>query len=133
MGPERGAAIAREFAAQREYLDELLAAVEVVRAGAAAGAARGKICFTGKMPEKRSYYEELARRAGFEPADAVTRDLALLVAADPEASGGKLDAARKHGVRIVALGEFLKSLDAAPETPEAAPETEYKDDLFGDI
>jgi DNA ligase (NAD+) len=141
VGPERGAAIAREFSAQREYLDELLAAVEVVRAGESAAAGRGKICFTGKMPEKRSYYEELARRAGYEPVDAVTKDLALLVAADVEGSGSKLAAARKHGVRIVALDEFLETATAAGESapeetpPPAAPPAEetYKDDLFGDI
>ena len=141
VGPERGAAIAREFAAQREYLDELLAAVEVVRTGeGAAPGGRGKICFTGKMPEKRSFYEELARRAGYEPVDAVTKDLALLVAADSTGSGSKLTAARKHGVKIVALDEFLQTAaspdggNAPAETPPAPPpEGNYKDDLFGDI
>ena len=141
VGPERGAAIAREFATQREYLDELLAAVEVVRSGEdAAAGERGKICFTGKMPEKRSFYEELARRAGYEPVDAVVKDLALLVAADVDGSGSKLAAARKHGVKIVALDEFLETASASEggrtqtETPPAAPPEEtYKDDLFGDI
>ena len=138
VGPERGNAIAREFAAQREYLDELVGAVEVVRPNAAGGgaSARGRICFTGKMPEKRSFYEELAKQAGFEPVDAVTKELALLVAADPAASGGKLNTARKNGIRIVSLDEFLKSLDTperAGAPPEPPPETQYKDDLFGDI
>ena len=130
VGPERGAAIAREFAAQREYLDELLAAVEIVRPESSGGSGRGRICFTGKMPEKRSFYEKLAEQAGYEPVDAVTKDLALLVAADPAASGGKLDNARKHGIRIVALDEFLKLAGNSPAEPDAP---EYKDDLFGDI
>ena len=132
VGPERGGAIAREFAAQKEYLDELVSAVEIVRSGGGNDAGRGKVCFTGKMPEKRSYYEKLATEAGFEPVDAVTKDLALLVAADPEATGGELNTARKNGVRIMALDEFLRSLDA-PAAETAPPETEYKDDLFGDI
>ena len=46
------------------------------------------VCFTGKMPEKRSFYEALAPRKGFRAVDAVTGDLALLVAADVTASGG---------------------------------------------
>ena len=136
VGPERGAAIAREFAAQKEYLDELVSAVEIVRDEAAEGGkpARGKICFTGKMPEKRSFYEKLAADAGFEPVDAVTKDLALLVAADPNATGGKLAAAHKHGVKVVALDEFLKSLEApAANAATVGAPVEYKDDLFGDI
>ena len=130
VGPERGSAIAREFAAQKEYLDELLAAVELVRSVPASGAGLGKVCFTGKMPQKRSYYEKLAREAGYEPVDSVTRDLALLVAADPAASGGKLDNARKLGVRTIALEEFLELVHA----PQAeAAEAPHADDLFGDL
>ena len=82
------------------------------------------------MPEKRSFYEKLAANAGFEPVDAVTKDLALLVAADPAANGGKLAAARKNGIRIIALDEFLKlAADAAPAA-EAPP---VSDDLFGNL
>ena len=125
VGPERGAAIAREFAAQKEYLDELIAAVEVVRPESGNDAGRGTVCFTGKMPEKRSYYEKLAAQAGFTPADSVTKELTLLVAADPEAHGGKLDTARKYGVKIIALDEFLKLAAGAAETP-----AEGGDDLF---
>jgi len=135
VGPERGGAIARGFAAQKEYLDDLIGAVEIVRAASGGGSAgRGKVCFTGKMPEKRSFYENLAARAGFEPVDAVTKDLSLLVAADPEAAGGKLAAARKNGITVVSLDEFLASLDApsASPAPVEAP-VEYRDDLFGDI
>ena len=130
VGPERGAAIAREFAAQKEYLDELLSAVEVAASSSGSAAGRGRVCFTGKMPEKRSHYEKLAREAGYEPAESVTKDLALLVAADPEASGGKLDAARKHGVRIIALEEFLK---LAGRESSSAEEERFADDLFGKI
>lgn len=129
VGPERGAAIAGEFSRQKEYLDELLAAVEVIPSRGNGAAGRGKVCFTGKMPEKRSYYEKLARGAGYEPVDGVTKDLALLVAADPTASGGKLDNARRLGVRTIPLDEFLKLARAGGA---AAPEEECRqDDLFG--
>lgn len=130
VGPERGSAIAREFAAQKEYLDELLAAVELVRSAPGGNSDLGKVCFTGKMPEKRSYYEKLAREAGYEATDSVTKDLALLVAADPNASGGKLDSARKHGVKVIALDEFLK-LVRAPGGSKT--EADRGDDLFGDL
>jgi len=76
-------------------------------------------------PEKRSYYEKLASRSGFTPCDSVTKELALLVAADPEAHGGKLDTARKYGVKIIALDEFLKLCADTAAAPAAGG-----DDLF---
>ena len=124
VGPERSAAIVREFAAQKEYLDELVAAVETIHPPAAGS--RGRVCFTGKMPEKRAFYEERARRAGFEPADSVTRDLALLVAADASGAGGKLESARRNGIKIISPEEFLRLTETAAEPPAAEPE----EDLF---
>ena len=67
-------------------------------------------CFTGKMPEKRSYYERLAAENKMIAVDSVTKELSLLVAADPYASGGKLDKARKFNVKIISLDEFLASV-----------------------
>ncbi len=124
VGPERSAAIVREFAAQKEYLDELVAAVETIHPPAAGS--RGRVCFTGKMPEKRAFYEERARRAGFEPADSVTRDLALLVAADASGASGKLESARRNGIKIISPEEFLRLTETAAEPPAAEPE----EDLF---
>ncbi len=39
------------------------------------------ICFTGKMPEKRTYYENLAIKQGLQPVDDVSTNLSILVAA----------------------------------------------------
>jgi len=131
IGPERASALVREFARQREYLDELLAAVETVRSGGEnAGEGAGSVCFTGKMPEKRSFYEEEARKRGYRPADAVGRGLALLVAADPDGASTKLDRARKLGIPIVTVEEFLAlpprgaaGAVPVPEQETAAPGT----------
>ena len=121
IGPERAGAISRELAAQQDFLNELLECVEVKQTKGVSSANLPKICFTGKMPEQRSYYENMATRRGFEPVDAVTQELSLLVAADVSASGGKLDKARKAGIRIIALEDWLNSASAAPV---AAPEPE---------
>jgi NAD-dependent DNA ligase len=77
------------------------------------GTSRPTICFTGKMPETRSHYEDLAKARGYEPVDQVTATLSLLVAADPGSKGGKLDKAAKFGVTVMALPEWL----AQPPTP----------------
>ena len=62
------------------------------------------------MPQKRSRYEKLARANGFSPADSVTASLSLLVAADPGENSSKLVKARKLGIPVQSLEEWLGSL-----------------------
>lgn len=110
IGPERARALVSELAAQSEYLDELLAAVRLIPTTVPAEGARPTICFTGKMPEKRSYYKKLAAAAGYEPVPDVTASLTLLVAADPAEGSSKLKKAAKFGIRTLPLAEFLKEI-----------------------
>ncbi len=111
VGPERATALNQELSKQAGFLDELLDALNVsITKNTAAASPQPSICFTGKMPETRSYYEQLAREHGYEPADAVTKELTLLVAADPAASGGKLAKARKNNIQIMGLAEWLTGL-----------------------
>ena len=67
------------------------------------------------MPEKRSWYEKLAAANGYTPVDDVTSSLSLLVAADVNATGGKLTKAAKLGIRVLPLEEFLASLRPAAD------------------
>ncbi len=121
VGPERAAALVRELRDQAEFLDELLAVVTVTHSAPDTG--RPKICFTGKMPEKREFYRVLAESHGYAPVDDVTGELAVLVAADPAEKSSKLTKAAKHGIRIVALADFLEELkNAPPPTAPPAPE-----------
>ena len=130
IGPERAEAISSELNAQAEYLDELLAAVNLIHAGEQSSSGQ-TVCFTGKMPEKRSYYEKLASEHGFTPVDDVSKELSLLVAADPAAAGGKLNKARKYGIKIVSLEEFLVMPGSTPqEKPEPLQETAVQGELF---
>lgn len=114
VGPERARALVEQFSAQKDYLDELLSVVTLRREGKAAAQTR-TVCFTGKMPEKRSYYERLAADRGYLAVDSVTKDLSVLVAADPAASGGKLDKARKFGIEIISLDAFLNETQTTQE------------------
>ena len=132
IGPERAKALVEQFSVQKEYLDELLAAVTLKRGNGSVD--RQTVCFTGKMPEKRSYYERLAAEKGYAAVDSVTKELSVLVAADPSASGGKLDKARKLSIKIISLDEFLSdaqgdvemelpledTADSVPENPAFA-------------
>ncbi|MCF6175037.1 MAG: helix-hairpin-helix domain-containing protein [Victivallaceae bacterium] len=107
IGPERAEALNRELLAQAEFLTELSSCVNVKQTKG--GTAKPTICFTGKMPEKRSFYENMARQGGFEPVSAVNKELTLLIALNPEAGGGKLTKAAKAGVKIVALEKWLEN------------------------
>ena len=125
VGPERARALVEQFSVQKEYLDELLAALTVTRGDETGAGASKSVCFTGKMPEKRSYYEHLASENGYTAVDSVTKELSLLVAADPSASGGKLDKARKFNVKIISLDEFLSTVSG-----NTLPDDNGSRDLF---
>ncbi len=130
IGPERAKAVYDTLRERSDELDELLSAV-TIRAALPAGNAPG-ICFTGKMPEKRSFYEKLASQRGYTPMDSVTAKLKLLVAADVNDTSSKLKNARKLGVQIVSLDEFLAMPPLTAETenkPETAAEKSGFDDL----
>ena len=119
IGPERARALHDELIRQSEGLDELLAAVTLV---ASSSEERPKICFTGKMPEKRAWYESIAKAAGYDPVDSVTDTLALLVAADPNAASTKLADAKRLSIPVQSLELWLGSVkNFVPKQEEAAP------------
>ena len=124
IGPERATALEEELKAQKAFLDELLGCVSVRVTKNTLDTPRPTICFTGKMPEKRSYYESLAAENGYEAVDSVTASLSLLVAADGESDSTKARKAAKLGVKVLALTQWLATLSG--EKKETPPE----DDLF---
>lgn len=128
IGPERAHAIREAFRERQQEIDELLSAVTPVRETRAAGN-KPTVCFTGKMPEKRSFYAALAQERGYIPSDTVTKELTLLVAADVNDNSSKLVKARKLGIRILALDEFLKE-ENAPREESQLPSEEEQLELF---
>ncbi len=69
------------------------------------------ICFTGKMPDKRSDLEELAEQKGYHPVKSVNKNLDILVVEDPSIESSKLKKADKYGVKIISRNEFYKIID----------------------
>ena len=124
IGPERAKAISDAFEMRKEEIDELLSAVTPVRETLPEKGSMPTVCFTGKMPEKRAFYVELARSKGYASSDSVTKELTLLVAADVNENSSKLVKARKLGVKILSLDEFLAAPDhvSFAPAPEAAPQ-----------
>ncbi len=121
IGPERAAALRRELDSQAPILDELLECVQLIPTKGTASLINPKICFTGKMPEPREYYEKIALERGYEPIDSVNKELSLLVAESPTASGGKLDKARKLNIKIISVDEWISNTQTiAPQTNNSA-------------
>lgn len=134
IGPERANALYREMREQKDILAELLRCVTVTETKSIGGTAKPTICFTGKMPEKRSFYEDLAREHGYEPADSVNSDLSVLVCVDVNDNSSKLKKARKNNIRIVQLDDWLTEIKdqpivAAATDEKVAAEPESVDDL----
>ena len=110
VGPERAEALFCELRKQADFLDELLECVTITSTKDNDSPALPTICFTGKMPEPRSYYEKLASEHGFEPTSSVTKELAILVAQDINSGSSKLAKAAKLGVKLMQLDEWREQV-----------------------
>ena len=81
------------------------------------------------MPEKRSFYEKMAQGAGYQPVGDVSKELSLLVAADPAASGGKLDKAAKYGIKTISLDDFINMIERPGTSETQAVQSDGAEEL----
>lgn len=116
IGPERAKLLYQEFQNQSEFIDELLRCVNpvTIRSGVAK-----TICFTGKMAEKRSYYENLAKVNGWEAVNDVTGSLSLLVIASPDESSSKRVKAEHLRIPVIPLEHWMNTLETREIRPES--------------
>ena len=131
IGPERAVSIETELRERKGEIDELLECLTVVQTKSDSTESRPTVCFTGKMPEKRSYYENLAKANGFDCADSVTASLSLLVTAEADSSSSKAVKAAKLGVKTMLLADWLKSLQNPPGGTAGGASDGY--DLFSGL
>ena len=125
IGPERAACISRVFNEEAAEIDDLVAALGVNEDASAETEEGLTVCFTGKMPEKRSFYEARARELGMKPVDSVSSSLGLLVTAGADSNSSKAVKARKAGVKIISLQEFMAMTKTAqPPASVSAAEPE---------
>ncbi|MBO4631845.1 MAG: hypothetical protein J5858_07985 [Lentisphaeria bacterium] len=125
IGPERAGAIETELHERKAEIDELLECLTVLQTKSDSSEKdRPTVCFTGKMPEKRSYYENLAAAHGYESVDSVTSALSLLVTAGSDSTSSKAVKAARLGVRVMTLEDWLESLAGSPagQIPELKKE-----------
>ncbi len=68
------------------------------------------VCFTGACPGySRGQLTEMAK-GKYDVKDAVTKDLSILVCADPNSGSSKLQKAAKNGTKLMSYDEFLATL-----------------------
>ncbi|WP_159609259.1 exonuclease domain-containing protein [Glutamicibacter sp. JC586] len=68
------------------------------------------VVLTGDMSQPRSEIEKKLNAAGFTPHRAITKKVALLVAADPDSLSGKAKKARDYGIPVVGEDYLWNSL-----------------------
>ena len=69
------------------------------------------VVFTGACPgHTRAELSDMASKAGYTVKDSVTKDLSMLVCADPNAGTSKLQKAAKNGTKVISYNEFLGML-----------------------
>jgi DNA polymerase III subunit epsilon len=81
-----------------------------------------RVCFTGMLgctyqgqPLTRSRAQMLAEQAGLVVAERVTKELDLLVVADPDTQSGKAIKARSYGTRLMAEPVFWRTIGVPVE------------------
>lgn len=75
------------------------------------------VVFTGEMSCTHAVLEELARSAGLSPHGAVTKKVALVVAADPDSLAGKARRAHDFGIPVVTEQGFRRMIGADMPAP----------------
>jgi len=111
IGEERGLAIINGIFSNYKLLHELGELLPIKKAEVKVEGLT-KVCFTGKFPEKKSYYYEiLENKGGFEVMNKVNKETQVLVVADPSKESNKTKAAKKKGIKIVGIDDLLGGLN----------------------
>lgn len=108
IGPERAKVLFNGLKDNEEYIDALLKILPIKNIEATGDLI--KICFTGKFPEKKSHYYDLIKNKGYDIWEKVTKDLDILVVADPNKGSGKQKKAENLGIKVVSIEELLNNL-----------------------
>ena len=108
IGPERSRVLFKGLRDGSQYIDSLLKILPIKNVEGKEDLI--KICFTGKFPETKSYYYDLIKNKGYDIWEKVTKDLDILVVADPNKRSGKQKKAENLGIKVVSIEELLNNL-----------------------
>jgi DNA ligase (NAD+) len=103
---ERSYTLIKGLEENSELIGELYGLMSVVNTKLTAADTRKTICFSGSLPQKKSFYKSIADTKGLNVVASVTSKLTYLVSSGEQTS--KLDKAQKRGIPILTIEEFLE-------------------------
>jgi len=109
IGLERAQILFNGLKTNEDLINKLLEILQIRNNKIERKMERPKICFTGKFPEKKSYYYNLIKDH-YEIVERITKDLDLLIVADPNKKTNKLLTGEKLGIKIISIEELLKTV-----------------------
>ena len=89
----------------RQYIDDLRKCFYIITS--VQNDKNQTVCFTGAMEQPRKYYEDIAREKHLTPVSSVTGNLTYLVVADINSTSSKTNKAKKYGIKIISVEDFL--------------------------
>jgi DNA ligase (NAD+) len=108
FGPERSEALVAWFLKYPALLDDILAAGVRIKHRIKGNLTGKSFCFTGTSSKPRAELEEMARMAGGEVKNNVSKKLTYLVTPGGGWTSTKVQAAKKNGTHCITEEEFLK-------------------------
>lgn len=69
---------------------------------------KGDVCITGKLSMKRKDFEDILRKAGYNPVSKVKKDTMFLITDNPESGSSKNKDADKYGVAKITENVFTE-------------------------
>ena len=108
ISEKRAIAIRNSIEEGKEYLKAITSLISPISEDSIKG--RKRICFTGKMEKPRKYYENLALQHNYEISDKVDKSLDILVTTEITRESSKMTLARKYGVKIIELKDWMEEL-----------------------
>jgi len=104
IGEERAQVIEDALDSNSGLIYELLNMLNIIKSKDTIGGLP-KMCFSGRFPHPKAYYEQIAKRKGFDVAKSVTKNLKYLVT--DGAMTSKVSKAKQIGVRVITSEQFL--------------------------
>jgi DNA ligase (NAD+) len=110
MGPERAYILYIGLFDNADVLASLMSTLNILSSKELTQSSNGSICITGKVPNGKEYWHQLALQHNYVTSDNVTKELTYLICDNPDSTSSKVQKAKKYGINVITTDEFNKLL-----------------------